>query len=169
MLAFIYLSLVLTSSWCYGRALYGDQVCNKSVAVDENRGRDCSSFEVLPENLTQGLICNSLSDTLQLIAQAEHDPLALEEDCVEVVISQGSYTIEGTVNLDRNVILCGRDGQVVSVILLTPATDPPEFMYSLSFRNLDFAGIENIEFSGSNGVIGFDNVSMVEISHSSFR
>ncbi len=118
-------------------------------------------METLPENLT----CNRLSDTLQLISQ-EPDSSALDE---EVVISQGSYTIEGAVILSREVFLRGREGHVVSVVLLTPASDPPEFLYTLSFRNVDFAGIENIAFSGSNGVIGFDNVSTVEISSSSFR
>ena len=164
----VFLFLVLFSSWCCccGQALDRDDnpVCNYSVGVDQTHSHNCMrNSQIRLNNWT----CKSLSHALQLISQIDRAVLA--GSCVEVIISQGNYIIEGTMILDREVLLRGREGHVVSIILLTPATNPPEFTYSLSFRNVDFAGIKNIEFSGSNGVVGFDNVSMVEISGSSFR
>lgn len=139
-------------------------LCNVAVTVDEALGVDCARFQSLPQNVT----CNSLSDTLQLISLEPHYSSEERDDCVEVEINQGDYTVEGTVILERSVLLRGRDGDTVSVDLLLPATDPPEFLYSLSFRNAGFAGIYNIAFSGSSGVIGFDNVTTVEVGSSSF-
>ena len=170
-LMLVYLSLLLFSlSRSYGLVLGGDRLCGETVEVNRTSGLDCSSN---PQPQSGNVTCSSLSDALQLISQPPapraSDPSAAAGGCVEVLISQGTYIVEGAVVLARDVYLRGRDGHTVSVVLLIPATDPPEFTYSLSFRNSQFAGIENIQFSGSNGVVGFDNVSAVDISHSSFR
>ena len=128
MLATVFFYLLL-SFLCYGQLQDGGRVCTYSLAVDQTHNQDCMSN---PDTELHNLTCSSLPNALQLISNL--DPAVLAGTCVEVVINQGSYTIEGTVILDREVLLRGREDHVVSIILLTPATYRPSHL----IRNLKF-------------------------------
>ena len=133
--------------------------CSWLVQMDEVFGSDCSGLSLEEQ---QNYTCNSLQDALSLVSSS-FSP----ESCVEVIINQGRYIVEGTVIVTRDLVIHGRDDHVVTVeLLIQPSSD---FQYSLSFRNTSSAVLRNIEFLGSNGVITFDNVSRVEVSDSSFR
>lgn len=133
----------------------------ETVVVDELNGLNCSDNLWHRQNIT----CSSIKDTLELISK---EPF-INTSCVEVIINQGQYLVEGSIIISRNVYIRGRNGHSVRVHLETQGSDPPEFLYSLSFRNTDYVCIGHIEFTGSEGVIGFDNVSRVEVANSSFR
>jgi hypothetical protein len=129
------------------------------VEVDVVFGSDCSQFGSVSSE--QNYTCNSLQDALGLVSNS-FPP----HSCVEVIINEGRYVVEGTVIMSRDLFIHGRDGHVVTVELLVQSSD--EFQYSLSFRNTNSVAVENIEFIGSSGVIGFDNVTRVEVDSSSF-
>ena len=129
-----------------------------TVEVDGATRQDCKTLA-----LQQVVICNNIMDVLQLISQ---DP---SNTSVEVIINKGIYIVEGNFTITRDVLLHGHDGHSVLIHLQTQGSSPPVFSYSLSFRNTDYVSVKNINFAGSNGVIGFDNVSKVEVSLSSFR
>lgn len=138
-----------------GHGLWNDTV---TVVVDMLTGCDCRE-----QTLQQNIICNDITTVLDLLSQ---DPSTTS---VELIINQGSYVVEGTYTIAKDVFIRGREGHSVLVQLQTQGSSPPMFIYSLSFKNTDFVSVQNIDFSGSNGVIGFDNVSVVEVSSSSFR
>lgn len=129
-----------------------------TVEVDGLRGQDCKG-----QTLEQNLTCNSIMDMLNVITEDSSNT------SVEVIINSGSYVVEGTFIVARDVSIRGQEGQSVEIHLQTQGSTPPVFMYSLSFRNTGYVSIQNISFTGSNGILGFDNVSRVEISSSSFR
>ena len=128
------------------------------VVVEELSGQDCEG-----QTLQQDLTCNSFVHVLNLLSQSPSNV------SVEVIINEGSYTVEGSFHISRDVLIRGREGHSVEIELLTQGSTPPVFLYSLSFRNTEHVSLCNIDYSGSNGVIGFDNVSKVEVSSSSFR
>lgn len=139
--------------------------CNGSsiiIVVDQSHGEDCSLLKSLQENPRENLTCTDVKDTLLLLASPA-------EGCVEVIINQGTYTIEGTVTIPRDVHVHAKRDHTVVIIFSTTGPVPPEYMYSLSFNNSQFVSVTDIQFIGSDGVIGFDNVSKVIVSDSSFR
>jgi hypothetical protein len=134
--------------------------CTWVVEVDEVFDSDCSLLGSVSSQ--QNYTCNSLQDSLGLVSNS-FPP----HSCVEVIINEGRYVVEGTVIMSRDLFIHGRDGHVVTVELLVQSSD--EFQYSLSFRNTASVGVWNVEFQGTHGIVGFDNISRVEIRNSSFR
>ena len=64
-----------------------------TVEVDKLSGVDCRD-----ETLEQSIICDSLVDVLSLLSQ---DP---STTAVEVVISEGTYLVQGTFIIARDVL-----------------------------------------------------------------
>ena len=141
--------------------LFQDRFNNSiKIVVDEQSGLDCTS-ETLEQDTD--LICNSIMDVLYLLSRP---PSSIT---VEVVINEGRYQLEGRYLVSRDVSIRGQEGHTVEIDIETQGSDPPSFIFSISFRNTEYVALHNIDFSGSHGVIGFDNVSRVEISLSSFQ
>ena len=128
-----------------------------SVTVDEVNGQDCSLSGTLQRNQS----CNNLQDTLSITSKLPVD------SCLEIIVDQGTYDIEGTLVLTQNLLIYGREGHNVIVHLIVESLDT--FQYSLSFRNARKVQLQNLEFVGTSGVIGFDKVDNVEVFSCSFR
>lgn len=148
-----------SGTFCFGQSLTEEVQCSWSVVVDELGGNDCRAST--SDTVQQNYNCSSLKDTLNLVSSFPAG------SCVEITINQGRHTVEGTVIIDRDLLLHGRAGHAITVELLIQPSD--KFQYSFSFRNTDRVHIWNLDFVGSNGIVGFDNVSTVEVSNSSFR
>ena len=114
----------------------------------------CSNWSVTMDS-------TSLEKTFSLLSGISPD------SCNEVIVSEGRYKIQETVIVNRDLFLHGREGHTVIVEFETSSED---LQYCLSFRNTRQIHVSNINFLGStNGNIGFDNVSTVEINNCSFR
>lgn len=95
---------------------------------------------------------------------------SLPQDCFNMTIPPGNYTITRFFSLDSaNIFLhgAGQDDRDVYVTFDVPSgTYNP---YALYFANSDTVEISGIKFEYSPGVIGFENVTKVVIKDSSFR
>ena len=135
--------------------------CNSSlslsVTVDLVNGQDCSLSRTLQHNQS----CSNLQDTLSVTSRLPVD------SCLEIIVNQGTYDIEGTLVLSQNLLISGREGHNVIVHLRVESSDT--FQYSLSFRNASRVQLQNLEFVGTSGIIGFDNVNNVGVHSCSFR
>ena len=134
-----------------------------TISVDQNSGKNCAK-----ESLKQNLTCNSFGDVLHLLSDLDSDPQLLSPVSAEVILSAGSYVTEGRFNISRDIYIRGKEGHTVEVTLLTH-NSPLKYDFSLSFNNTRHVSLCNINFTGSHGVIGFDNVVRVEVNSSSFR
>ena len=134
--------------------------CISVITVDEVFGEYCRGSESIQRNLT----CNNISDVLLLLSRD-----TAYVGCIEVVINQGSHVIEDTVIISKDLYIHANEPNSVSIDLQTPSQKPPVFTYALSFRNSHSVRISNVNFTGSDGVIGFDNVTEVILTNSSFR
>ena len=151
--------LLVSSRLAY--SLMAEADCSRSVTVDKVHGDNCSSETNFEELRASNHTCSSLKHTLRLLS------VFPPESCVEVIINEGRYDVEGTVILHRDLYIHGREGHSVAVHLMVKSLNL--FQYSLSFRDTGSIRVRNLQFVGSSGVIGFDNVSSVEIANSSFR
>lgn len=134
-------------------------MCERRIEVDEHSRSDCSNMS---SNHTS---CDSLQDALLLVSGS------LREECVEISIVPGRYHITKNLIVPISLLLRGIKDESDSILvhIETPSKIPSEFTYGLSFRNSEFVHISGVNFTGSDGVVGFDNVSSVELSNLSFR
>ena len=152
----VFFLMILSCSLCAGQSGTDLVDCSWLVTVDEADGDDCSLNEVQGNST-----CSNLKDALSAVSTFPPD------SCVEIIVNQGTYEVEGTVIIQRDLYLHGGSGQAAVIHLLVQPSE--EFQYSLSFRNTNSVIVRDLQFVGSSGVIGFDNVSRVEVAHSSFR
>ncbi len=134
-----------------------------TVRVDQWRGDDCAGQLGGLANQT----CNDLEVVLLSIADASTEPFS----CVEVVIHPGTYMINTTISINNQSVIIRGVGSVL-VTFNSSTFDPTETLdpyYIMRLSGLDYAEISGIEFSGSPGLIGLENVSTVVVSDCSFR
>ncbi len=137
-----------------------------TVGVDQWRGDDCAGQ-------LEGLVnqtCNDLEVVLLSIADAittSTEPFS----CVEVVIHPGTYMINSAISISNQSVIIRGVGSVL-VTFNSSTFDPTETLdpyYVMQMSGLDYAEISGIEFSGSPGLVGLENVSTVVVSDCSFR
>ncbi len=137
-----------------------------TVGVDQWRGDDCAGQLGGLANQT----CNDLEVVLLSIADAittSTEPFS----CVEVVIHPGTYMINSTISIKNQSVFIRGVGSVL-VTFNSSTFDPTETLdpyYIMQLSGLDYAEISGIEFSGSPGLVGLENVSTVVVSDCSFR
>ncbi len=89
-----------------------------------------------------------------------------------MVVHPGTYLINSTISIcNQSVILRGVDSVVVTFDL-SSSFDPAETFephYVIQLANLEYAEISGIDFNGSPGILGLENISTVVVSDCSFR
>lgn len=168
---YLFLLTVIASSRDVTTMVQG--ACARVVTVDPQYGEECDrqgSSKTAMTLLEGNRTCSSLEDVLNLLSVSHNGSKSAEGCTTEIVLKPGEHVVEGTFLISEDALYLSASSVTrVSVCLKTPASIPMEFTYAISFRNSNFVRISGIDFIGDNGVIGFDNVSNVEINNSSFR
>ena len=118
---------------------------------------NCTQIEAHGNNLQEALINVSLTEP--------------SDECFQVAIAPGNYTISQVLIISQNVALQGV-GDVVGISFnVTKPVDAQasQPFYVMQFLNTSFAAFTNIHFTSSPGIIGFESVSEVRITNCTFR
>lgn len=140
--------------------------CSITITVDSSIGVDCASELSLVANQS---VCRDLESVLQRVASQA--TIIQHEECIQVNIMPGNYTITSALRIRTNLVLssisCCSDIRVTFQALFVNQSSEP--FYVLGFSGVDFVVLNGIDFMMSPGIIGFENVSNVTITSCSFR
>ena len=142
--------------------------CQTHISV----GASVDSSNCDPENFTSNqtlfvtdIQCGNLQEALLLIARGSH-----QLDCVlMVMIQEGHYSISQEIEISQNLMLNAASTHDVSVSFTVNNSSLRNQSYPLLFIHTEFVELVGIEFHGSSGIIGFENVTDVVITDSIFR
>ena len=126
----------------------------------------CENVQEVSPSSEDGV--GNLEDAL---AMAEE---AFQEDCVNITLTPGNYTVNRFFTLHSNnfVLHASNSGAGQVFVTFKVSNDtydldlPP---YALDFRNVEFVLISGVNFEHSPGIVGFENVTKVVIKDSLFR
>ena len=142
--------------------------CNTVITIDQTRGENCGGLSLIR---IRGSTCSNLQEVLNILK----DFMEEDNNCIEIVISEGNYLISEdipNIAFNKNIYIHNNANDTVSINLqVSEYTFNTSFFKSaISFRDSDFAIIEGIHFTGSKCcVVSFDNVSRVGVISSTFR
>ena len=89
-------------------------------------------------------------------------------DCVEIIISRGSYSVNQSVYLRQNVRIIGEvPGEVL--VDFNSLTVPENSNSSITIHGSDSVVISGINFTTSPGLIFIESVTTVKVTNCSFR
>ena len=147
--------------------LVAGDTCSTKITVALSSGTNCSQAEwtspITSANLSE---CNDLQPVLQYVASLG---LATElSSCIQVDIFPGTYVVETALVIQQNLRLSGTGPGVVVSFNIT-ADNPDTPFYVLVFQSSNSVSLNDINFTRSQGLFGFENVTTVTITGSSFR
>ena len=140
--------------------------CSIMITIDSSSGLDCTSNVSLFANQST---CKDLETVLRA-SQALAAIIQQPEDCIEVNIMPGNYTITSPLRFSTNLVLSAAEiSSGVQVTFQVPVNQSSEPFYVMVFSNVDCVVLNGIDFMNSPGIIGFENVTDVTIDSCSFR
>ena len=142
--------------------------CSITIIVDSSKGVECTPELCLVANESVS-VCKDLETVLQSVA-SQVAIIQQPEDCIEVNIMPGNYTITSHLRISTNLVLSAAEiSSGVQVTFQVPVNQSSEPFYVMVFSNVDYVVLNGVYFTMSPGIIGFKNVTNVTITSCSFR
>ena len=147
------------------------QACEITVRVDSrvenNNWRDL--YREYQETKSNYSSLNLTSSDLQEALLALNTTVFHRtNDCVEIIISQGSYSVNQSVYMRQNVRIIGEvPGEVL--VDFESLTVPENSSSSITIYGSDSVVISGINFTTSPGIIFIERVTIVEVTNCSFQ
>eukprot|EP00731_Ephydatia_muelleri_P010295 Em0005g881a len=138
--------------------------CPIQINVDRSDdGTNCSQALSTPA-LSQ-TVCNDLEPIL-LYVESLGITTGPSNSCIQVNIAPGSYVITKALRIQQSLTLSGTEPGVILTFNMTADQSSP--YYAVTFADVYSVTLSNLSFSGSPGLLGFENVTVVSITSCSF-
>ncbi len=90
--------------------------------------------------------------------------------CVEILVSEGTYTITNEIIVKQNVrIVANESDKVFITFNISMPSNPGRVFNVITFRKADFVILMGIHFLNSSGIITIEHIDYVHVSNCHFK
>ncbi len=169
----------LFSPRLHGRLLllfhYQDLQCDVSLLVDptsvyQDWRQQCAEYLEKKQNINKTQTINFSSFQQALLALNSTNFNRTNISCVEMLVSDGNYTVTSEVIIEQNVKIVAKvSGKVFVNFNISTPSNPGRVFNVINFSNADFVMLKGIHFFNSPGIITIENIAYVHVLHCHFR